>query len=65
LTSRPRLNSTYSANLNPSRSLTQEDTVEFFSLVLELKLNEQEIKVVVAFMRALQVTQPDFHRRSL
>lgn len=28
-------------------------TVEFFNLVLELKLNEQEKKELVAFMRVL------------
>jgi hypothetical protein len=30
-----------------------EDTVEFFNLVLELKLNAQEKHDLVAFMRAL------------
>jgi hypothetical protein len=30
-----------------------EDTVEFFNLVLELKLNEQEKQDLVAFMRVL------------
>ncbi len=36
-----------------NRLLTLADTVEFFNLVLELKLNEQEKKDLVAFMRAL------------
>jgi cytochrome c peroxidase len=35
------------------RLLTLEDTVEFFNLVLELKLNPDEKKDLVAFMRAL------------
>src|SRR6185295_5404050 len=35
------------------RLLTLEDTVEFFNLVLELKLNGQEKKDLVAFMRVL------------
>ena len=39
--------------LHDDRLLTIEDTVEFFNLVLELKLNEQEKKDIVAFMRAL------------
>jgi cytochrome c peroxidase len=39
--------------LHDDRLLTLEDTVEFFNLVLELKLNEQEKKDIVAFMRAL------------
>ncbi len=39
--------------LHDDRLLTLEDTVEFFNLVLELKLNEQEKKDLVAFMRAL------------
>jgi hypothetical protein len=33
--------------------LTLEDTVEFFNLILELKLTDQEKKELVAFMRAL------------
>ena len=33
--------------------LTLDDTVEFFNLVLELKLNGQEKKDLVAFLRAL------------
>ena len=39
--------------LHDGRLLTLEDTVEFFNLVLELKLNEQEKKDLVAFMRVL------------
>lgn len=39
--------------LHDERLITLEDTVEFFNLVLELKLNEQEKKDLVAFMRAL------------
>jgi cytochrome c peroxidase len=39
--------------LHDGRLLTLEDTVEYFSLVLELKLNEQEKADIVAFMRAL------------
>ena len=39
--------------LHDDRLLTLEDTVEFFNLVLELKLNEQEKKGIVAFLRAL------------
>jgi len=35
------------------RLLTLEDTVEFFNLVLELKLNAQEKQALVAFMRQL------------
>ena len=35
------------------RLLTLEDTVEFFNLVLQLKLNVQEKKDLVAFMRVL------------
>jgi cytochrome c peroxidase len=35
------------------RLLTLEDTVEFFNLVLELKLEGQEKKALVAFMRQL------------
>lgn len=35
------------------RLLTLEDTVEFFNLVLELKLTEDEKKALVAFMRCL------------
>ena len=39
--------------LHDDRLLTLEDTVEFFNLVLELKLNDQEKKDLVAFLRAL------------
>jgi cytochrome c peroxidase len=39
--------------LHDGRLLTLEDTVEFFNLVLELKLNEQEKSDLVAFLRAL------------
>jgi cytochrome c peroxidase len=39
--------------LHDDRLLTLEDTVEFFNLVLELKLNEQEKKDLVAFIRVL------------
>jgi cytochrome c peroxidase len=39
--------------LHDGRCLTLEDTVEFFNLVLKLKLNGTEKKDVVAFMRAL------------
>jgi cytochrome c peroxidase len=39
--------------LHDGRLLTLEDTVEFFNLVLELKLNEQEKKDLVIFMLAL------------
>ena len=39
--------------LHDDRLLTLDDTVEFFTLVLELKLNEQEKKDLVAFMSAL------------
>jgi cytochrome c peroxidase len=35
------------------RLLTLEDTVEFFNLILELKLNAKEKKALVAFMRQL------------
>ena len=35
------------------RLLTLDDTVEFFNLVLELKLNKQEKKEVLAFLRTL------------
>jgi cytochrome c peroxidase len=35
------------------RLLTLEDTVEFFNLVLELKLNQEEKAALVAFMRTL------------
>ena len=39
--------------LHDDRLLTLDDTVEFFNLVLELKLNEQEKQDLVAFMKAL------------
>jgi cytochrome c peroxidase len=39
--------------LHDDRLLTLDDTVEFFNLVLELKLSEQEKKDLVAFLRAL------------
>lgn len=39
--------------LHDDRLLTLDDTVEFFNLVLELKLNKQEKSDLVAFMRAL------------
>jgi cytochrome c peroxidase len=39
--------------LHDGRLLTLADTVEFFNLVLELKLNEQEKLDLVSFMRAL------------
>ncbi|HUQ71304.1 MAG TPA: cytochrome B6, partial [Planctomycetaceae bacterium] len=39
--------------LHDDRLLTLEDTVEFFNLVLELKLSAQEKADLVAFMRTL------------
>jgi cytochrome c peroxidase len=39
--------------LHDDRLLTLEDTVEFFNLVVGSKLNAQEKKDVVAFLRAL------------
>jgi cytochrome c peroxidase len=39
--------------LHDGRLLTLDDTVEFFNLILELKLKEQEKKDVAAFMLAL------------
>ena len=39
--------------LHDDRLLTLDDTVEFFNLVLDVKLTEQEKKDLVAFMRAL------------
>ncbi|MBN2314402.1 MAG: hypothetical protein JXM79_10760 [Sedimentisphaerales bacterium] len=39
--------------LHDGRLLTLDDTVEFFNLILETKLTEQEKKDLVAFMRAL------------
>ena len=39
--------------LHDDRLLTLDDSVEFFNLVLELKLAEAEKKDLVAFLRAL------------
>jgi len=39
--------------LHDGRLLTLEDTVEFFNLILELNLNAQEKKDLVAFLRVL------------
>jgi cytochrome c peroxidase len=39
--------------LHDGRLLTLEDTVDFFNLILELKLTDQEKKELVEFMRAL------------
>jgi len=39
--------------LHDGRLLTLEDTVEFFNLILELKLSTQEKKDLVEFMRSL------------
>jgi cytochrome c peroxidase len=39
--------------LHDGRLLTLEDTVEFFNVALELRLNEQEKQDLVVFMRAL------------
>jgi cytochrome c peroxidase len=39
--------------LHDGRLLTLADTVEFFNLVLELKLNAAEKKDLVAFLRVL------------
>ena len=39
--------------LHDRRLLTLEDTVEFFNLVLGIKLNEQEKKDLVNFLRTL------------
>ncbi len=39
--------------LHDGRCLTLEDTVEFFNLVLELKLTNEEKADLVAFMRQL------------
>ena len=39
--------------MHDGRCLTLEDTVEFFNVVLQLKLNAQEKKDLVAFMRQL------------
>ena len=39
--------------MHDGRLLTLEDTVEFFNVILETKLTEQEKADVVAFMQAL------------
>jgi cytochrome c peroxidase len=39
--------------LHDGRLLTLDDTVEFFNLILELQLNQQEKQDLVAFLRAL------------
>jgi cytochrome c peroxidase len=39
--------------LHDGRLLTLEDTVEFFNLVLETKLNDEEKKALVAYLRVL------------
>ena len=39
--------------LHDGRLLTLEDTMEFFNLILELRLTKQEKKDIVAFMRQL------------
>ena len=39
--------------LHDGRLLTLEDSVEFFNLVLELKLDADEKRCLVAFMRQL------------
>jgi hypothetical protein len=39
--------------MHDGRCLTLEDTVEFFNLVLQVKLNSQEKQDLVAFMRQL------------
>jgi cytochrome c peroxidase len=39
--------------LHDGRLLTLEDTVEYFNLILGLKLNQQEKQDIVAFMKAL------------
>ena len=43
--------------LHDGRLLTLEDTVEFFNLVQELKLTEQEKEDLVAFMWALYLPE--------
>lgn len=40
-------------NKQEARDLTLEDTVEFFNLVTNLKLNAQEKADLVAFMKGL------------
>jgi cytochrome c peroxidase len=39
--------------LHDGRLLTIEDTVEFFNIVLELKLDAEEKKAIVAYMKQL------------
>jgi len=39
--------------MHDGRCLTLEDAVEFFNLVLQVKLNQQEKQNLVAFMRQL------------
>jgi cytochrome c peroxidase len=39
--------------LNDGRLLTLDDTVEFFNLILETRLTDQEKKDLVAFLKAL------------
>jgi cytochrome c peroxidase len=39
--------------LHDGRLLTLEDTIEFFNLILELKLNKEEKGNLVAFLRQL------------
>jgi cytochrome c peroxidase len=39
--------------LHDGRLLTLDDTVEFFNLVPQLKLNAEEMQALVAYMRAL------------
>ena len=39
--------------LHDGRCLTLEDTVEFFNLVLELKLSPEEKRDLVAFLKVL------------
>ena len=39
--------------LHDGRLLTLEDTVEFFNLVLQVKLTDEDKQALVAFMRAL------------
>jgi cytochrome c peroxidase len=39
--------------LHDGRLLTLEDTVEFFNLVLQLKLTDEEKSDLVAYMRQL------------
>ena len=39
--------------LHDGRLLTLEDTIEFFNLILELRLNDGEKQDLLAFMRVL------------